>query len=80
MSLSSFTQAAKRHYISQTAISQQIASLEKELSIKLFDRTVNPIKLTEAGEVFYKDIQAMLSQYQNAIKKRSISIKIKIVS
>ncbi|WP_025682840.1 LysR family transcriptional regulator [Paenibacillus maysiensis] len=73
--LSSFTQAAKKHYISQTAISQQIASLEKELNIKLFDRTINPIQLTEAGQVFYKDVKTMLSQYQNAIQKAQHTYK-----
>ena len=33
-----FSAAAKKHYLSQSAISQQITKLEHELGFKLFDR------------------------------------------
>lgn len=33
-----FTEAAKQHYISQTAITQHMQALEEDLEVKLFDR------------------------------------------
>ena len=35
----SFSKAAKQHYVSQTAVSQQIKLLEEELETELFQRT-----------------------------------------
>lgn len=34
----SFTQAAKDHYVTQAAITQQIAAMEKDLGIRLLNR------------------------------------------
>ena len=47
----SFSAAAKALYISQPALSSDIAKLEKELGIKLFFRTGRGIRLTEAGDL-----------------------------
>lgn len=66
---SSFTQAAKQHFVAQTAISQQIAKLEQELSVKLFERTKNRVELTEAGRCFYEDIVIVLEKYKLAKQK-----------
>ena len=38
-SFMSFTKAAEHNYVSQTAVSQQIQSMETELGFKLFDRS-----------------------------------------
>lgn len=46
-----FTEAANRLYISQQGLSRQIASLEKELGMKLFQRTTREVKLTRSGEL-----------------------------
>jgi DNA-binding transcriptional LysR family regulator len=51
---SSFVKASERLYVSQPAISRQIASLEAELGVLLFDRSKRASKLTAAGELFYK--------------------------
>lgn len=67
--LSSFTKAAKKHYVAQTAISQQIAKLETNLGIKLFDREKNRVILTDAGQIFYEDIINVLHEYEIAIRK-----------
>lgn len=64
-----FTKAAQEHYIAQTAISQQIAALEKELGIPLFYRNSRTVHLTVAGEVFYKDAKLLISKSEAAINK-----------
>ncbi len=50
----SFTEAAEENYISQSAISQAIKSLEDELNVKLLKRQNRGFTLTNAGEYFYK--------------------------
>ena len=49
----SISGAAKSMYISQPALSADVAKLEKELDTKLFFRTGRGIKLTEAGVILY---------------------------
>ena len=49
-----FTLASQELYISQSSISKHIKSLEKELGVELFNRQHRNVKLTEAGEEFYK--------------------------
>lgn len=48
----SFTAAARRCHISQSALSTQIAQLEAELGVRLFERSTRRVRLTEAGELF----------------------------
>ena len=50
----SFTDAAEECHISQSAISQQIKSLEQELGVQLLERKNRTFTLTGAGEHFYK--------------------------
>ena len=50
----SFTEAAEEYHISQSAISQQIQALEKELGVKLLERKNRKFFLTPAGEHFYR--------------------------
>lgn len=69
--LSSFTKAAKKYYVAQTAISQQIAKLERHLGTKLFEREKNRVILTDAGRIFYEDIINVLHEYEIAIQKVS---------
>ena len=57
-----FSKAAKKLYISQPSLSQYIMRLEKQLGIKLFDRTTNSLTLTFAGEKYLesaKNIQSL---------------------
>lgn len=49
----SFTEAAEQCYISQSAISQQIRTLEKELGVELLHRRNRKFTVTTAGEYFY---------------------------
>ncbi|MYR42203.1 LysR substrate-binding domain-containing protein [Streptomyces sp. SID5910] len=48
----SFTRAAERCHIVQSALSHQVARLEKELGARLFERTSRRVRLTTAGEAF----------------------------
>lgn len=55
-----FSQLAEKLNITQSALSKQILSLEKDLGIKLFDRTTTPLALTPAGEFFIQRAQDLL--------------------
>lgn len=46
------TKAAEKLYITQSALSQNLKSLEKELEFAIFDRETNPLIPTEAGKLF----------------------------
>lgn len=58
----SFTEAAEENYISQSAISQGIRSLEDELGVKLLKRHNRGFTLTNAGEYFYKQSLIILDE------------------
>lgn len=47
----SFSEASRRCCLSQSAISQQIKSLEDELDVRLFERSPHRVVLTESGEM-----------------------------
>lgn len=59
----SFTKAAARLRISQPAVSQHIAELEKFLGTKMFERLRGETVLTEAGEVFRTHASNILREY-----------------
>ena len=63
----SFTKAAMNHYISQTAITQQIHSLEETVGTKLLNRNSRPATLTPAGKVFLKEARELLSKMDAAL-------------
>lgn len=57
----SFSKAAEAIFISQSALSQSITKLEKELGLQLFRRNNKHISLTFAGEMFLKNGEEILS-------------------
>lgn len=59
----SFTEAAFDLNISQSSLSKRIISLEKELGVKLFDRSKRQISLTVEGEAFFSHAQQLYSGY-----------------
>ncbi|HLS50071.1 MAG TPA: LysR family transcriptional regulator, partial [Actinomycetaceae bacterium] len=57
-----FGRAAAAAHISQSALSQQIARLERRLATKLFDRATTPLTLTEAGDTFIPQAMEILGR------------------
>ena len=62
--LNSFSAAAEENYISQSAISQQIQALERELGFKLLERRNRTFTLTPAGEYFYQKSLMLTADYE----------------
>ena len=54
---SSFKKAAEKLHISQPALSMQIRKLEEELSVRLFNRSGNPVRPTADGALFLERAQ-----------------------
>ncbi len=64
-----FTEAAKSLYISQPALSKQIAILETDIDVQLFSRTRRSVRLTPAGTVLFQELVNIASQIEQAIEK-----------
>ena len=65
----SFSEAAKRLYLTQPTVSAHVASLEKELGACLLTRSTKEVSLTEEGEALYEYAVQMLALEQK-IKER----------
>lgn len=65
----SFTKAAEDCYISQSAISQQIKALEKELGVKLINRKNHKFSLTKAGEHFYTQSLTLIDDFEKLCRQ-----------
>ena len=62
----SFTRAAQRCFVVQSALSRQIKSLEGELGVRLFARTSRKVEVTPAGEAFVKQARLCLQAAERA--------------
>lgn len=58
-----FSSAAKRNYVSETAVSTAVKHLEDDLGVQLINRTPTSLSLTSAGEFFYKRAIKVLDAY-----------------
>lgn len=63
----SFTRAAERCFVVQSALSHQIKALEHELGVALFARTNRRVALTPAGEAFLASARASLEAAERAV-------------
>ena len=63
--LQSFSLAAERNFITQSAVSQQIRTLEEKFKRRLLERVRGrrEVRLTPAGEVFYRESKNVLDCY-----------------
>ncbi|MFD5385385.1 LysR family transcriptional regulator [Streptomyces sp. NPDC127074] len=62
----SFTRAAERCLVVQSALSHQVARLERELGARLFERTSRRVRLTPAGEAFLPAARQCLDAAERA--------------
>lgn len=63
------TRAAQRLNIQQPPLSSQIRDLEREMEVRLFDRTPRSIRLNAAGRVFLKEAQELLANVDRAVMR-----------
>lgn len=61
-----FTRAAARLHIVQQSLSAAIKQLERELDVRLFDRTTRVVRLTAAGEAFLPSARHVLDEADRA--------------
>jgi len=71
----SFSEAARQLRVAKSAVSKQVSLLEKEVGVRLLNRSTRSISLTEAGDIFYRHCSDIvtrthvaldeLRQYQN---------------
>ncbi|MEA5083642.1 MAG: LysR family transcriptional regulator [Lachnospiraceae bacterium] len=62
------SKAAKKLFISQSALSQQLLKLEEELGAPIFDRSVQPLKPTFLGEKYLEYVKKIFFDYEEANK------------
>lgn len=65
----SFTKAASELFVTQSAVSRQIQSLEEQLGVVLFQRRPKDLVLTEAGETLYRTASEILRQVRDAMER-----------
>ncbi len=62
----SFTQAAKELHLTQGAISRQVAALEDQLDVILFERHGKTIELTDTGKTYAREVHTILQSLRSA--------------
>ena len=65
----SFSEAAEIMFSAQSTVSKQIAALEKELNVQLFDRSKRRISMTEHGKLFLNHAHTILENYHDMLKE-----------
>ena len=65
----SFTNAAKKLYVSQPSLSQIIKTAESNLGAPIFDRSTDPITLTPAGQLYVEAARQVTTISTNLVKQ-----------
>jgi LysR family transcriptional regulator, regulator for bpeEF and oprC len=63
--LQSFSEAARQLSMSPSSVSRAVAQLEKELGVRLLQRTTRSLSLTEDGVMFYQRCQQVLDELED---------------
>ena len=80
--LQNFSRTAEKHFISQSAVSQQLVQLELAHKCQLLNRRKRPLTTTDAGELFYQAGRDIINRYDklqselNALAKSDTQIHI----
>src|SRR3954471_3270684 len=64
-----FRNAARRLYLSQPAVSRQVAELERRVGVPLLERTPVGVEATAAGLVFAERAQHLLDDHDEAVRR-----------
>jgi DNA-binding transcriptional LysR family regulator len=72
--LGTVSRAAQHLHITQPALSRQIANLEEELGLKLFDRVGRRLLLTSEGAQLLRECRGLLN-YSRAVRERAEGLK-----
>ena len=64
----SFSQAAERMSLTQSTVSQHVAGMEREVEIRLIDRTGKGAVLTAAGSLFLTHARRVLAEQENLLQ------------
>ena len=74
----SFSEAAKNLYISQPSLSASVKRIEEKTGAPIFDRSTQPVTLTEIGEQYIKcamEIERLEDSFKNFVNERLGLIK-----
>src|SRR5258708_32531811 len=63
----SFTRAAEELFLTQSALSRQIKTLEDEIGVPLFERGHRELKLTPAGETLRRTVHGVLAEVAQVV-------------
>lgn len=66
---SSISEAARVMNLTQSTVTLQIQSLERDLGLKLLNRDSKPISLTRDGEEFYKIACPLMHDFESVVEK-----------
>ncbi|MBN1968992.1 MAG: LysR family transcriptional regulator [Candidatus Delongbacteria bacterium] len=72
----SFTEAAKRLHVTQSAVSHSIKKLEQTAEVELIDKSGSKFKLTDNGKIIFKTCEEIFSKIEDAeetIKQESLN-------
>jgi DNA-binding transcriptional LysR family regulator len=65
---STFQKAAEKLYISQSSLSNNIQSIEREVGVSLISRETRGLALTEAGRLFFDCSEKIVNEYERMSK------------
>ena len=65
----SFSEAARKLYISHSTTSRTVSALEKELDVKLFERNNHIVALTPAGQVMLEEAEKLLRAVDESMER-----------
>ena len=63
----SFSAAGEELFVTPSAVSHQIRSLEDELGLRLFDRNARDLRLTGVGQALYADVNPLIEQVDTIV-------------